>query len=116
MLCGLADGLDALARAGREPRRVLLVGGGAASEAVRRIAPAVFGRPVLVPPPGEYVADGAARQAAWVLAAERAAAWAAGGVETHEAEPTPKVRERYAEARERTLHHFAIDCERSQVT
>jgi xylulokinase len=47
--------------------RVLLVGGGARSEAVRRIAPAVLGYPVVVPQPGEYVAVGAARQAAWVL-------------------------------------------------
>ena len=54
--------------------RVLLVGGGARSEAVRRIAPAVFGVPgASCPPPGEYVADGAARQAAWVLSGGRAA-------------------------------------------
>ena len=60
MLCGLADGLDALVATGVTPRRVLMVGGGAASEAVRRIAPAVLGVPVVVPAPGEYVADGAA--------------------------------------------------------
>ena len=68
LLCGLADGLDALQDQGAPVRRVLLVGGGAQSEALRQIAPAVFARPVSVPPPGEYVADGAARQAAWVLA------------------------------------------------
>ena len=66
MLCALADGLDAMLAHGAVARRVILVGGGAASEAVRRIAPQVFGCPVLVPPPGEYVALGAARQAAWV--------------------------------------------------
>ena len=49
-----------------------MVGGGAASEAVRRIAPAVLGLPVVVPEPGEYVADGACRQAAWALSGERA--------------------------------------------
>ena len=42
---------------------MLLVGGGARSEAVRQIAPAMFGVPVSVPEPGEYVALGAARQA-----------------------------------------------------
>src|SRR4051794_11435498 len=68
LLCGLADGLEAIAAQGNPVRRVLLVGGGARSKAVRRLAPAVLGVPVLVPPPGEYVADGAARQAAWVLA------------------------------------------------
>ena len=68
MLCGLADGLDALLATGFKLDKVLLIGGGARSEAVRRIAPAVLGVPVEVPEPGEYVADGAARQAAWVLA------------------------------------------------
>ena len=107
MLCGLADGLDALAAHGADPRRILLVGGGAASRAVRAIAPAVLGRPVAVPAPGEYVADGAARQAAWALAPEAGPpTWAGGGVEQLEAEPTPVVREQYAGARERALHHF----------
>ncbi|PZS23411.1 MAG: xylulokinase, partial [Pseudonocardiales bacterium] len=67
LLCGLADGIDALVAAGARVDRVFLVGGGARSAAVRRIAPTVLGHPVLVPPPGEYVADGAARQAAWTL-------------------------------------------------
>jgi xylulokinase len=72
MLCGLADGLDALRAVGVEPRRVLLVGGAAASAAVRRVAPDVFGVPVLVPASGEYVARGAARQAAWALSGAQA--------------------------------------------
>ena len=45
MLCALADGLDALLAQGADGRRVILVGGGARSEAVRRIAPEVFGCP-----------------------------------------------------------------------
>jgi xylulokinase len=103
LLCGLADGLDAVAATGTPVRRVLLVGGGARSEAVRRIAPAVLGVPVLAPPPGEYVADGAARQAAWVLAGGGAPPeWARTGTERHEADPVPHVRERYAEVRELT--------------
>jgi xylulokinase len=98
MLCGLADGLDALVATGVTPRRVLMVGGGAASEAVRRIAPAVLGLPVVVPEPGEYVADGACRQAAWALSgAASAPAWALSGSRTYEADPTPRVRARYAE-------------------
>jgi xylulokinase len=103
LLCGLADGLDALAGQGADVRRVLLVGGGARSEALRRIAPAVLGRPVAVPPPGEYVADGAARQAAWVLAgAADPPAWEVTGTEAYQADATPWVRERYAEVREMT--------------
>lgn len=99
MLCGLADGIDALDAQGVHPRRVLLVGGGARSEAVREIAPAVFGRPVIVPPVGEYVADGAARQAAWVIGGgAEPPAWPAPDVHTYEADPQPHVRERYAQA------------------
>jgi xylulokinase len=103
LLCGLADGLDAVAATGTPVRRVLLVGGGARSEAVRRIAPAVLGVPVLAPPPGEYVADGAARQAAWVLAdGEAPPDWPRPGTERYEADPAPAVRERYAEVRDLT--------------
>ncbi|MGY1615407.1 xylulokinase [Geodermatophilus sp. SYSU D00691] len=100
LLCGLADGLDAVAAGGTPVRRVFLVGGGAQSEAVRRVAPAVLGVPVLVPPASEYVADGAARQAAWVLAGgSTPPRWPAPGTEVHEADPVPFVRERYAEVR-----------------
>ena len=104
LLCGLADGIDALVSAGARVERVLLIGGGARSSAVRRIAPTVLGRPVLVPPPGEYVADGAARQAAWVLSAEDGPPpWPRAGVETYQGEPVDAVRRRYAEARELTV-------------
>jgi xylulokinase len=67
MLCGLADGLDRLRAQGLEVRRVLLIGGGARSAAVQRLAPGLLGAPVQVPAPAEYVARGAARQAAWTL-------------------------------------------------
>lgn len=69
MLSGLAAGLEALRGLGVPLERALLIGGGAQSEAVRAIAPLVLGLPVEVPAPGEYVALGAARQAAAVLAA-----------------------------------------------
>lgn len=71
LLCGLADGLDALSRMGVHPQRVLLVGGAAQNPAVAAIAAQVFDAPVVVPEPGEYVAAGAGVQAAWVLAGER---------------------------------------------
>jgi xylulokinase len=100
VLCGLADGLDALRAQGVEVRRVLLVGGGARSEAVRRIAPQVLGCEVLVPPDVEAVADGAARQAAWALSgAEAPPTWELPGTTAYQGDPVPAVRERYAEAR-----------------
>ncbi|MFF5175039.1 xylulokinase [Micromonospora sp. NPDC000089] len=104
MLCALADGLDALVAQGAEVRRVILVGGGARSAAVRRIAPQVFGRPVVVPPTGEYVADGAARQAAWVaLGGATPPDWAVTDTEEYAAEPVPAIRDRYAAARDHTV-------------
>lgn len=103
VLCGLADGLDALRAQGVPVGRVLLVGGGARSEALRRIAPAVLGVPVVVPEPGEYVAVGAARQAAWTLAgSEGPPPWAVPVGATYDADPVPAVRARYAEVRELT--------------
>lgn len=105
MLCALADGLDALRDQGVPVERVRLIGGGARSEAVRAIAPAVLGIDVLVPEAGEYVADGAARQAAWVLAHDTqgsttAPAWSLAGEEVYTATATPHVRERYAAVRD----------------
>lgn len=104
MLCGLADAVDALAAAGVTLSRVLLIGGAASSPAVRRIAPAVFGRPVLVPSAGEYVADGAARQATWVLqGGDEPPPWRLGELDRYDADPMPAIRERYAEARDRFI-------------
>lgn len=71
MLCGLADGLDAVTRCGVEARRILLIGGAAQNPAVATIAAQVFELPVVVPEPGEYVAAGAGAQAAWALTGER---------------------------------------------
>ncbi|RDI63924.1 xylulokinase [Nocardia pseudobrasiliensis] len=69
MLCNLADALDHLRALDLEPRRVLLIGGAAASPLVATVARDIFGLAVTVPEPREYVALGAARQAAWALAA-----------------------------------------------
>jgi xylulokinase len=101
MLCALADGLDAVLAQGMRMDRVILIGGGARSAAVQAIAPAIFGVPVVVAPPGEYVADGAARQAAWLLSGEvEPPQWTIAGATTVQADPTPAVRDAYAQARE----------------
>ena len=104
MFGGLADAVDALVGVGVAPRRILLVGGAAANPAVGAVAATLFDVPVEVPPPGEYVADGAARQAAWVLAGgERPPTWRAASVgETRcfEPAPVPSIRAAYGQARE----------------
>jgi xylulokinase len=71
MLCGLAAGVDAVRAVGVDERRIMLIGGAAQNIAVTTIAAQVFDAPVVVPAPGEYVADGAAVQAAWALTGER---------------------------------------------
>ena len=72
VLCSLADAIDNVRACGITPRRVVLIGGAAKSAAIRAIAPGVFGMPVTVPEPAEYVALGAAPESAH--AACRAAA------------------------------------------
>jgi xylulokinase len=98
-----ADAVDALVGVGVEPGRILLVGGAAANAAVAAVAATVFPAPIVVPPPGEYVADGAARQAAWILSGDdEAPAWSAsreGTSLTVEPSPVPEVREAYRDAR-----------------
>jgi xylulokinase len=87
MLCGLVDAVDALRQHGAEPRRVVLIGGAARSRAVQRIATELLGLEITVPEPGEYVALGAARQAAWTLAGSgQPPAWSIDG---HRVEPDP---------------------------
>ncbi len=71
LLCGLADGLDALRRQGMVAERILLIGGAAQNEALATIAGQVFDIPVEVPSPAEYVALGAAAQAALALTTTR---------------------------------------------
>ncbi len=67
VVCGLLDGLDALATAGaRVDGRLVLVGGGARSHAYQRVLADLTGRPVEVPR-GEAAALGACVQAAAVL-------------------------------------------------
>lgn len=105
VLCSLADAIDNLADCGITARRVILIGGAARSEAVRRVAPVIFGLPVTVPEPAEYVALGAARQAAWALSGTtEPPQWArADTSREYTAAPVPEVRARYAALRDATL-------------
>jgi xylulokinase len=103
VLASLADVAGLLHGDGTRPERVLLIGGGARSEAVRAAAPGIFGVPVDVPEPGEYVALGAARQAAWALAGTpEPPAWPRPPTARYEGAYQPEIRERFAALRDAT--------------
>jgi xylulokinase len=67
LLVLLAGALDAIQSQGVDARQVTMVGGAARSRALRELAPGLLGVPVSTPPFAEYVAHGAARQAAALL-------------------------------------------------
>lgn len=64
VVCGLLDGLDALAAFAPTGGQLILVGGGARSRAYRQVLADLSGREVVVPHSGEQVAAGACVQAA----------------------------------------------------
>lgn len=67
LLTLMRGALDAVRDAGVRVERIQLVGGGAQLEAIQRLAPSLLDMEVEAPETGEYVALGAARQAAEVL-------------------------------------------------
>jgi xylulokinase len=107
LLASLADAADLLAVAcGTKPAsgRVLLIGGGARSPAARQVAPGIFFSPVDVPEPEEYVALGAARQAAWALAGTaEPPPWPPRPAETYTGPAQPQIRQRHAALRDDTV-------------
>jgi xylulokinase len=108
MLTNLAEALDALRGQGVRVERVLLIGGASASASVRSMAADLFGVEVHVPVSGEYVALGAARQAAATLLGTDLPDWevrtdAVLEPDAGASERTAEVRGRYADLRSR-LH------------
>ena len=101
MLCSLAEASDYITNFGQKNKsnRVVLIGGAAVSKAVQEIAATLFEVPVHIPPMSEYVADGAARQAAWVLSGEnKPPVWEQkGSIEKH-SNFKPAVRSAYKNA------------------
>jgi xylulokinase len=97
MLCGLADGMDAIRGLGVTARRVLIVGGAAQSPALAQVAAQVFDVPVEIPEPGEYVAAGAAVQAAWALTGSRPN-WPLAIFAAPAQDVKPDIRKAYARA------------------
>lgn len=112
MLCNIADALDTLRARGVEVRRVILLGAVGRLPAVREIAPLIFDVPVLIPPPGDYAARGAARQAAWALAGtSEPPHWELPEVTTIEPEPDQPfgkaVRQQYGAVRDQVHPELA---------
>ncbi|MCY7401152.1 MAG: xylulokinase [Nocardioides sp.] len=118
LLCSLADAVDRLVEAtGEQPKRLLMVGGATRSPALHALAPAILGRPVTLPSSAEYVALGAARQAAWALAGTaEPPTWRQPETTVLEAEPTPHVREAYADLRARADTHSSTDISKEGTT
>jgi xylulokinase len=104
LLFSLADAVDALAQAsGSSPDRLLLIGGAAGNPAVQALAPLVFDIPVVLPDRAEYVALGAARQAAWVLSGDEAPPdWPVHTTDLPTGQTLPGLRDDYARLREQT--------------
>ena len=98
MLSALADGLAAVTALGSPASRILLIGGAAQNDAVRRIAAEVFSVPVHVPEQGEYVAAGAARQAGWALTGELPA-WSTATSAVFEPNTAAVIAQQYAARR-----------------
>jgi xylulokinase len=90
VIAGLAYATQALRREGVEISRLLLVGGAARNKAVQQIASEIFGLPVHIPTPGEYVSEGAAIQAGWALKGERPQ-WSDNEMTVIQAEPQSAV-------------------------
>jgi xylulokinase len=100
VLCSLADAVELL---GVAPHRILLIGGGARSDAVCALAPGIFGADVDVPEPREYVAVGAARQAAWALTGgPQPPDWPRPPARRYSGEPQRGVRARFGALRAAT--------------
>lgn len=71
VVSNLSRGLEAIVEETESLTRLMLIGGGAQNLGVQQVVSEILARPVLVPDPGEYVAYGAAKQAAWVLTGQR---------------------------------------------
>jgi len=67
VIAGMVYATQAVEKLGVSYSRVFLIGGAAKNPAVQEIAAEFFGKTIQIPPADEYVANGAAKQAAWAL-------------------------------------------------
>ncbi|MBM7051565.1 MULTISPECIES: xylulokinase [unclassified Rothia (in: high G+C Gram-positive bacteria)] len=97
LACSVREGLEKIvAQRGAEPDRILLIGGGAKSKAFREVLAQVLGIDIYVPEPAEFVALGAARQAAWALSGKQAPpTWGKAEMTKISAEKRPSIYRNY---------------------
>jgi xylulokinase len=79
VIANLARGVDAIAQQTQPPSRLILIGGAAQNPGVQTVVAEQLAIPVSVPDSGEYVAYGAAKQAAWALTGQNPS-WAAASI------------------------------------
>ena len=92
VIAGMVYATQAVEKLNVSYSRVLLIGGAAKNSAVQQIAADFFGKTIHLPPTGEYVADGAAKQAAWALSGStQPPQWKLG--EVKEISPANRVEE-----------------------
>ena len=92
VIAGMVYATQAVEKLGVNYSRVLLIGGAAKNSAVQQIAADFFDKTIHLPPTGEYVADGAAKQAAWALSgSNQPPHWTLG--EVKEISPANRVEE-----------------------
>ncbi|MFZ9143387.1 MAG: FGGY-family carbohydrate kinase, partial [Candidatus Nanopelagicaceae bacterium] len=99
VIAGMIYAAKAVERQGVSYSRILLIGGAAKNSAVQQISAELFGRNIHIPPIGEYVADGAAKQAAWALSGkDEVPTWSLGEIrEIAPKNPGPEIVEDYME-------------------
>lgn len=106
LLCGLADAMEAITAQGVRVDSLMMVGGAGRNEAVQAIAPAIFGMDICLPEPAEYVAIGAAKQAASVLSGEQVL-WGAVPARVLSAPADLETRAKYQEVKQGYLRSKA---------
>jgi xylulokinase len=99
VIAGMIYAARAVERLGVSYSRILIIGGAAKNSAVQQISADLFGGTIHIPAIGEYVADGAAKQAAWALSGkEKPPNWSLGEIkEVNSRNSDPEIVESYME-------------------
>jgi len=108
IICGLVDSITTLQSSGAQIERVMIIGGAAKNPGIGPIASAILGRSVMTFPPREFVADGAARQAAWALLGELPN-WKIPDVIEFNEKSAPFVLDQHRKLKEKSLPIDAIN-------